>query len=96
MARNQNIPLRSVAPLTYSDNEDDYPYGDDEEQNLLRRPARSQPPISSYPHDPRFDVPTPSPWARGALLLALAGMFWLAFNMRAGVLDGLGMLPDGT
>jgi hypothetical protein len=33
-------------------------------------------------HDPRFDVPTPSPYKRVALLLFTAFLFWAAFKMR--------------
>lgn len=35
-----------------------------------------------YPPDPRFDRPTPSPYARAALLIFMAFLFWLAFALR--------------
>ena len=31
--------------------------------------------------DPRFHEPTPAAWKRAALLLFIAFMFWLAFNL---------------
>lgn len=41
--------------------------------------ARPRPP--TFPIDPRFEQPTPSPWARAALLLFTAFLFWLAFRV---------------
>lgn len=32
--------------------------------------------------DPRFNVPTPSPWKRFALILFTAWLFWMAFTLR--------------
>ncbi|KAF5383047.1 hypothetical protein D9615_004791 [Tricholomella constricta] len=42
--------------------------------------GRPRPP--TFPVDPRFHQPTPSPLSRAALLIFLAFMFWLAFHMR--------------
>lgn len=47
--------------------------------NTRRRP---QPPLPAFDSDPRFRQPSPSPYARAALLLLLAVLFWLAFSMR--------------
>ncbi|KAH0578830.1 hypothetical protein H2248_003027 [Termitomyces sp. 'cryptogamus'] len=41
--------------------------------------ARPRPP--TFPVDPRFERPTPSPWARAALLIFTAFLFWLAFRV---------------
>jgi hypothetical protein len=32
--------------------------------------------------DPRFNQPTPSPYARAALLIFVFFLFWLAFSLR--------------
>ncbi|KAG6851600.1 hypothetical protein H0H87_000344, partial [Tephrocybe sp. NHM501043] len=42
--------------------------------------ARPRPP--TFPVDPRFEQPTPSPYSRAALLIFLAFLFWLAFRMK--------------
>jgi hypothetical protein len=45
-----------------------------------RRRARHFP-----PPDPRFEMPTPSPWARAALLIWVAFLFWLALRLRQNI-----------
>lgn len=56
-----------------------YKSADDEEQFFRER-------------DSRFDQPTPSPWARAALLAFIVFMFWLALRLRRAVWeDGEGV-----
>ncbi|TDL25655.1 hypothetical protein BD410DRAFT_603295 [Rickenella mellea] len=38
-------------------------------------------------HDPRFDIPTPAPWKRAALIIFVLSLFWLAFRMQRVRLD---------
>ncbi|KAG6829412.1 hypothetical protein H0H92_004614 [Tricholoma furcatifolium] len=49
--------------------------------------ARPRPP--TFPVDPRFERPTPSPYSRAALLIFLALMFFLAFKLKAASIPGV-------
>ena len=53
-----------------------------EANDLERRPRRRPDPIPAFDSDPRFRVRTSSPLTRDALLLFIAFLFWLAFNLR--------------
>ncbi|KAF8157250.1 hypothetical protein B0H34DRAFT_675558 [Crassisporium funariophilum] len=65
---------------------------DVEDEVPFRSRARREP-IPSFDSDPRFHQPTPSPYARAALLLFMFFLFWLAFAMRKAlwVEAGMGM-----
>jgi len=39
--------------------------------------------------DPRFNPPTPSPYARAALLIFVVFLFWLAFTLKKAVWVGV-------
>jgi uncharacterized membrane protein YccC len=56
---------------------------DDELENGRRRNVI--PPTT----DPRFNPPTPSPYARAALLIFVAFLFWWAFSLRRAVWIGV-------
>lgn len=80
-------PLRvsrrtTVEDASDSDDDTSKPSQDDEHDHLLRkrRPVGTR--LEDFPYDPRFRPPAPAPWKRGALLLFIAVMFWLAFSMR--------------
>nr|GAT48328.1 predicted protein [Mycena chlorophos] len=51
-------------------------FADEDEEGMLTR-IRPE----SYPHDPRFDVPTPPAWQRMALLLSIPVAILLAFSV---------------
>ncbi|KAF8327998.1 hypothetical protein F5887DRAFT_898295 [Amanita rubescens] len=51
---------------------------------------------SSYTADTRFHQPTPSPYARAALLIFIVFMFWLAFAMRKLMWLGGSAPPPGV
>lgn len=57
---------------------------DDEEIEVGRR-RYVHPPVT----DPRFNPPTPSPYARAALLIFVALLFWLAYVLRKAVWIGV-------
>ncbi|KAK0441215.1 uncharacterized protein EV420DRAFT_1752520 [Desarmillaria tabescens] len=58
---------------------------DDEEEVGENETLIRQQPV---PSDPRFDQPTPSPFARAGLLLLVTFLFWLAFSLRKAVWEG--------
>ena len=75
------LPEELYSPTSSSPTSPTYPppY---EANDLERRPRRRPDPIPAFDYDPRFRVCTPSPLTRGALLLFIAFLFWLAFNLR--------------
>ncbi|KAF8198461.1 hypothetical protein BJ912DRAFT_26719 [Pholiota molesta] len=66
---------------------------DVEDDAAVRRPRSRREPIPAFDSDPRFRVRTPSPFARAALLIFVAFLFWLAFSMRKAIWieGGMGM-----
>ncbi|KAF9445154.1 hypothetical protein P691DRAFT_806128 [Macrolepiota fuliginosa MF-IS2] len=60
----------SGSSITLFDNEDDT------ERGTFRH-------LPAYDSDPRFHQPTPSPYARVALIVFIAVMFYIGFMMRA-------------
>ena len=86
------LPDELFSPASSSPTSPTYPppY---EANDLERRPRRRPDPIPAFDSDPRFRVRTPSPLTRGALLLFIAFLFWLAFNMRRAlwIENGMGM-----
>lgn len=65
----------------------EYPYtAVDEDDDLEGRSAPSRDVRmlqDRLKQDPRFNPPTPSPWKRAGLVLAVVVLFWLAFTLRA-------------
>jgi hypothetical protein len=102
----QVLPTKSVYSLISSrsespgypppyDSEHDYNAfaNDIEEEAPVRRPRPRREPLPAFDSDPRFQVQTPSPFVRAALLLFIAFLFWLAFSMRKAlwVAGGMGL-----
>ncbi|KDR66314.1 hypothetical protein GALMADRAFT_162182 [Galerina marginata CBS 339.88] len=86
-------------PPPYDAEQEYRPFEHDTEDAAPRRPRIRREPIPAFDSDPRFRVRTPSPYARAALLLFVAFLFWLAFAMRKAlwVAGGMGMnkeLPE--
>ncbi|KAF8900280.1 hypothetical protein CPB84DRAFT_1847343 [Gymnopilus junonius] len=71
-------------------------FSQDIEEDAPRRGRVRREPLPAFDSDPRFRLPTPSPFARAGLLLFLFGMFYLAFTMRKAVwvAGGRGMNKD--
>lgn len=94
-------PLPTEVP--YSASKHNTSYESDEEKEgtssldlegeAPRRALRRQPPLLPYDLDPRFRIKTPSPFARGGLLVLIVFLFWLAVGMRRDiwVAGGMGM-----
>ncbi|KAF9523231.1 hypothetical protein CPB83DRAFT_863232 [Crepidotus variabilis] len=88
----------SLDSSTYSPNNslDEYEkhFAFDVEDEAPRRPRhRRQPSLPPYDLDPRFRIPTPSPWVRASLIGFILFLFWLAFSMRKAIwiAGGMGM-----
>jgi hypothetical protein len=45
--------------------------------------------VQSLDADPRFARDEPQTWQRVGLLIAVVGLFWLAFHMKAGSFMGM-------
>ncbi|KAJ6537414.1 hypothetical protein DFH09DRAFT_1324270 [Mycena vulgaris] len=64
------------------------PLGSDDDESDAETAGEAspgeRPPSTSFPSpvDPRFIQPTPSPWKRAGLLLAIAFLFWLTFQLK--------------
>ncbi|KAI5120328.1 hypothetical protein M0805_000388 [Coniferiporia weirii] len=52
---------------------------DEEEVNVGRQPSAQR---TVFPHDPRFEIPTPPRWQRAALLAFIVFLFWLGYKLR--------------
>lgn len=75
-------------PPPYESTEEEHQrlsFSQDIEEDAPRRARVRREPLPAYDSDPRFRLPTPSPYARAGLLVFLFGMFWLAFVMRKAV-----------
>lgn len=87
-------PSRPESPMYPPPYDGDSHFDNDvEDDAAVRRPRLRREPISAFDSDPRFRVRTPSPFARAALLIFLAFLFWLAFSMRKAlwIEGGMGM-----
>lgn len=73
------------------------PLTDDVEHDAPRRPSRSNTRhqnrelLLSLEADPRFNPPTPSPWARAGIILFMFLMFYLSYLARRAVWVDTGM-----
>ncbi|TFK38869.1 hypothetical protein BDQ12DRAFT_712439 [Crucibulum laeve] len=82
-------PLSSSATLRYPLSASSYDADPDAEGQesssdpLLRRGYPE--PLPAFDSDPRFAQPTPSPYARAALLLFVVFLFWAAWAIRRDV-----------
>lgn len=78
-------------PADVSDDELDTKANDEKAQLLSSRETSPTPSddtsASDPPEDPRFARPSPSPIKRLALVIFLAFLFWLGFQMRSALLE---------
>ncbi|EAU87847.1 hypothetical protein CC1G_01494 [Coprinopsis cinerea okayama7 len=81
-------PLSSTYTLTNEDADVEY------DAPLSPRNRETRECIRAFHADPRFHQPTPSPWARAALLFTLFFLFWLAWKMRLAIFVDFGLGSD--
>jgi len=58
------------------------PEADESDSESIEETEPTTPEEPTVVADPRFERPVPSPWKRGALLLFIAALFYIAISMR--------------